>query len=414
MVRPVHGPHRRFTSVRLRNADPGWVVVVACCFVTFGVWNANVGFGVFLPVLSHEFGWSRGAISLAASLQLIAGGTIAFAVGAASDRFGPRLVLALSSVVSGAAFLLTSAVGALWHFYLLQGVLLGIGMAGMYLVPMATVAHWFTEKRGLAFGIILAGLNLAFVTGAPLSAFLIAGFGWRTAFRVLGGLVWVLTVPASLLTRLPPPGRIRVARSSTTVAQGVTFREALRDRRLWLLGLTWALTGIAQMMIMVHIVPYLLDRGVTLGSASLALTIFGISSIAGSLVVGAGADRIGARSAFGGCALLQCVTLAWILVGSSLPVLYVLVFWFGLGASGSNAIFVKTAPEVFGVRAIGAISGALSLGWRIGSALGPSVAGFLYDATGSYVVAFTVAVASLGVGFVSFALSVTSPRQHPA
>lgn len=382
------------------------MVLVACGFVMFGVWNANAGFGVFLPVLSHEFGWSRGAISLAASLQLIVGGTIAFAVGAASDRYGPRLVLALSSVVSGAAFFLTSAVDALWHFYLLQGVLLGIGMAGMYLVPTATVAHWFTQKRGLAFGILLAGLNLAFVTGAPLSALLIAGFGWRTAFRLLGGLVWIITVPASLFTRLPPPGRMRVARSPTTSASGATFREALRDRRLWLLALTWLLSGIAQMMMVVHTVPYLRDRGATLGSASLALTIFGISSIVGSLIVGAGADRIGARAAFGICTLLQGMTLAWILAGASLQLLYVLVFWFALGAAGSNAIFVKAAPEVFGVRAIGAISGVLSLGWRIGSALGPSLAGFLYDATGSYGVAFTVALASLGVGFASFALSV--------
>jgi MFS family permease len=102
------GYHRKHMfDVRRRQ---GWVVVGACSLVMFGVWNSHAGFGVFLPVLAGEFGWSRGAISIAPSLNLIIGGLIAFFVGAASDRYGPRLILAASAFFVGALFVLASRI----------------------------------------------------------------------------------------------------------------------------------------------------------------------------------------------------------------------------------------------------------------------------------------------------------------
>ena len=175
----------------------GWVVVGACSLVMFGVWNSHAGFGVFLPVLANEFGWSRGAISVAPSLNLIIGGLIAFFVGAASDRYGPRLILAASAVLVGALFALASRIDALWHLYAVLGVLLGVAMSSVYLVPTTTVSRWFVDRRGLALGILLAGLNLAFVTGPRLSAFLIERYGWRTTYLLLGALVWILAIPGA-------------------------------------------------------------------------------------------------------------------------------------------------------------------------------------------------------------------------
>src|SRR5499426_2099097 len=99
----------------------GWVVVGACSLAMFGVWNSYAGFGVFLPVLTNEFGWSRGAISVAPSLNLIIGGLIAFVIGAASDRYGPRLILTASAVLVGALFALASRIDALWHLYAVFG-----------------------------------------------------------------------------------------------------------------------------------------------------------------------------------------------------------------------------------------------------------------------------------------------------
>ena len=390
--------------------SPGWVVVAACFIAMFGVWNSHAGFGVFLPVLSQEFGWSRGAISVAASINLLMGGIIASAVGAASDRYGPRPILTLSALLAGAAFLLASAINALWHLYAVLGFMIGVGMSALYLVPTTTVSRWFVEQRGLALGILLAGLNLAYVTGPPLSAFLIGAFGWRTAYLVLGGLAWVIAIPASQLTRLPPGAAGAHTARGGGGAAGTTFRKALWQRPLWLLFASWLLLGFAQMMLAIHTVPYVKDRGVSLEAASLALTIFGVATILGRLLLGAVADRLGATPTFWFCQALQFLTLTWLLADPSLQVLYLLLAGFGFGVAGADTAVVKAATEAFAGPAVGAIMGILSFGWRCGAALGPAAAGFIYDATGSYTIAFGLASAGLVAGFALFTLAMSRLR----
>jgi len=389
----------------------GWVVVGACSLVMFGVWNSHAGFGVFLPVLAKEFGWSRGAISIALALNLTIGGLIAFVIGAASDRYGPRLILTISAVFVGALFALASRIDALWHLYLVLGVLLGVAMSSVYLVPTTTVSRWFVDRRGLALGILLAGLNVAFVTGPLLSAYLIERFGWRTTYLVLGALVWVLAIPGSMLTRFPPAPTGAGSRTDRSAASGgSTLGEALADRRLWLLVTAWMLLGFNQMMMSIHLVSYVNDQGVTLERASLALTILGTGTIAGRILFGIAADRIGTKPTFWFCLTIPIVTLLAIVAGPSLSVLDFLLFWLGLSAAGSDTTLVKGAVETFGVRAIGAVMGVLSLGWRCGAALGPTAAGFIYDAMGTYVLAFALAAGGLALSCAFFTLGTSAPR----
>jgi MFS family permease len=406
------GYHRDDMSDARRRQ--GWVVVGACSLAMFGVWNSYAGFGVFLPVLTSEFGWSRGAISVAPSLNLIIGGLIAFVIGAASDRYGPRLILTASAVLVGVLFALASQIDALWHLYAVFGVLLGIAMSSVYLVPTTTVSRWFVERRGLALGIMLAGLNLAFVTGPRLSAFMIERVGWRATYLVLGALVWILAIPGSLLTRFPPEHQDPVAQKDTPHSStGATLREALADRRLWLLVTAWMLLGFNQMMMSIHLVSFVKDQGVTLERASLALTILGTGTIAGRILVGIASDRIGTKPMFWVCLTLQVTALLSIMAGPSLSVLDVVLFWMGLAAAGSDTTVVKGAVETFGVRAIGAVMGVLSLGWRCGAALGPTTAGFIYDATGTYLPAFAMAAAGLVLSCAFFTFgTATSGRSR--
>ncbi len=383
----------------------GWVVVAACFVVMFGVWNSHSGFGVFLPVLAREFGWSRGAISVAASLNLIVGGLIAFLIGAASDRYGPRPVLLLSALAVGGLYALASTIDRLWHLYLILGVLLGFGMSSVYLVPTTTVSRWFVERRGLALGILLSGLNLAYLTGPVISAHLISRLGWRTTYLVLGGLVWLIAIPASLFTSFPPAGSDPQAASDPAApSRGATFQQALRDPRLWFLVLSWLLMGFGNMMMSVHLVSHVKDGGATLEAASLALTIMGAGTIVGRIFFGMAADRVGTKPTFWLCLSMQVVALVWIVTGPAPSALHLLILWFGLSSAGSDTSIVKGAVETFGVRALGAVMGIMSFGWRCGAALGPAAAGFLYDATGSYTIAFSLAAAGFVLGSAFFAL----------
>ncbi len=440
--------------MRQPKVNAGWGVVAAAFLGMCGTWIPHAAFGVFLPILSLEFGWSRGAIASVASLNLLLGGVLGFWAGAVSDRYGVRRILALSAAVTGTGYLLSATINTLWHFYLLLGVLLGVSMSGLYVLPTALVSRWFVEHRGLALGIVLAGLNLAYVAGGPLSAVLINAVGWRRAYLFLGRLVWLVAVPASFFMKAPPsesaaramtppgtattlrsPAACRIKRRSSAGSAGATlpgggsegaieapfdgpaagtpFREVLADRRLWLLALTWGLLGFANMMMAIHMVPYAKDQGITLERASLALTIYGVSSIGGRLLFGVAADRLGTRPTVWFCLTLQLMTFLGVLTRPPLLTFYFLILCFGLMSAGADTAVVKAASEVFGIRAIGAIMGFLSLGWRCGAAVGPAAAGFIYDATGSYIVAFGLATGALGVGLAFFTLG-TSPLRRRA
>ena len=171
--------------------------------VTYGISTPLAAYGVFLPVLAEHFGWSRGAISAALSVNLLVGGVAGFGVGALADRRGPRLLLVVTVTLAGAAFALVSVVGALWQLYLLIGLLGGIGMSSFYLLSTATVTHWFDERRGLALALVLVGFNLGYITGGPLAAWLIIKLGWRVAYWVLGGGCGLLSFCAAITVRLP-------------------------------------------------------------------------------------------------------------------------------------------------------------------------------------------------------------------
>ncbi|HEV8474836.1 MAG TPA: MFS transporter [Methylomirabilota bacterium] len=376
---------------------PRWRVVVALFVVTSCIASAVSTFGVFLPVLAERFTWSRGAISVALSINLVVGGLAAFAVGRFADRRGPRWALAVTVLVGALGFALSSRVTALWQFYLSYGVLVGVGMSSIYVLTAATVARWFHRRRGLALAIVLSGFNLGWLTGGPLAALLIGRWDWRVAYVVLGALVAAVGIPASLCVSYP-----RAVRSAPAAGPPAAARWPAADPRLWYLATAWAFLGLVFMMVTVHSVSYARDRGLSLEQASLALSAFGLGAISGRLLAGAAADRFGAVATMRVCLLVQGSALVTLLLGLPPWTLMGTLLVFGLGASGADNTFVKSVPDVFGVAALATVMSVVGLGWRSGAGLGPALAGFVHDATGSYTPSFTFAVVALIVGWTFF------------
>jgi predicted MFS family arabinose efflux permease len=186
---------------------------------------------------------------------------------------------------------------------------------------------------------------------------------------------------------------------------GLTMRDALADPRQWYLNAAWFLMGGLALMISVHVVPYARDQGISLAAAALSLTAYGLGAVTGRLSSGLVSDRLGAlvtiRIGYG----LQVVALALLLWVTSREALLLALACFGFGFAASDTMITKVIPDVFGMRALGAIMGVLTLGWRTGAAVGPAAAGFLYDATGSYAIPFGAAplVVLASWGFFSLA-----------
>ncbi len=325
-------------------------------------------------------------------------------------------MLVVTVLLAGTAFALVGTVDALWELYLLVGVLGGIGMSSFYLLGAATVTHWFVEGRGLALALVLVGFNLGYVTGGPLAAWLIDAHGWRIAYAILGGGCGLLTVLAALTVRLPRGAEARTPVSAglagppdAPAAPSATLRDALHDPRQWCLNVSWLLMGGLALMINVHIVPFARDAGIGLTGASLTLTAYGLGAAGGRLLGGAISDRVGPLATQRGAYLVTALALLSLRWAPSHAFLLAALVAFGAGFAATDTMVVKVVPDLFGVRAIGAIMGVLTLGWRSGAAAGPAAAGFMYDLTGSYALPFGVAPAVVLASWGFFALA-TSQR----
>ncbi|MBI2017396.1 MAG: MFS transporter, partial [Candidatus Rokubacteria bacterium] len=277
-----------------------WLIVAALFTVTYGMSTLLAAYGVFLPVLADTFGWSRGAIATALSLNLLISGLAGLAIGALADRHGPRVLLVLTVALAGAGFGLVATIEALWQLYLFVGVLGGVGLSSFYLLSAATVPRWFEARRGLALALVLVGFNLGYITAGPLAAWLIAGAGWRAAYALIGGGCGLITTLAALTVRLPRAPEVdalrgRATRSEATpaTAPSVTLAQSLADPRQWCLNVAWLLLGGLALMLSVHVVPFARDQGISLAGASLALTAYGVGAVAGRITAGAVSDRIG-------------------------------------------------------------------------------------------------------------------------
>jgi MFS family permease len=386
------------------DAAERWRVVAALFTVTVCVSTCVSAFGVFLPVLSDAFGWRRGAISLALTINLVLGGVAAFAVAAIAERHGPRLVLLLTVLIGAAGFALASTIDTLWQFYLAYGVMVGIGMSSIFVLSTAIVARWFVRGRGIALAVVLSGFNLGWLLGGPLAAFLIRHWGWRAAYVILAGIVAGIAVPATSWVRYPDGDRVTVAPAGAERGRlapvHMSLGDALGDWRLWLLWGAWFCMGLAFMTVTVHSVPFARDRGLPLERAALALTAYGFGAAVGRLVSGAVADRFGTMMTMYVCLAAQAGALAVLVGGPPTWALTAVLVVFGMGAAGSDNSFVKVVPDVFGLGALASVMSVLGLGWRSGAGLGPAGAGFLYDLTGSYTVPFAAALLVLGLGAV--------------
>jgi MFS transporter, OFA family, oxalate/formate antiporter len=390
--------------------------VAALLLVTYGMATPLAAYGVFLPVLAETFGWSRGAVSTALSVNLVLGGLAGLWLGARADRRDPRAMLVLTAALAGTAFALISTVNALWQLYLFVGVMGGVGMSSFYLLSAATIARWFETGRSLALALVLVGFNLAYISAGPLAAGLIAAFGWRAAYAVIGSGCGLMAALAASTVRLPRPweaARLPHAAIARSPAEsGVTFREALADPRQWYLNLAWLLLGGVTLMVSVHVVPFARDRGIGLAGASLALTAYGIGAVGGRLAAGALSDRLGTVTTIRAAYVVEMLALVALLWVPSREALLGSLVAFGAGFAASDTMLVKVVPDVFGMRALGAVMGVLSLGWRCGAALGPATAGFLYDLTGSYLLPFGAGPIAVAASWALFTLATVrrSPR----
>jgi MFS family permease len=390
----------------------GYVIVIAA-FITMAVmWGTFHAFGIFFNPMLAEFGWTRAMTSGAFSLSLLISGVSAIVMGRLTDKLGPKLVTMLCGVAIGLGYLLISQVTAIWQLYLLYGIVIGIAMGGSWVPFMSTVVRWFVARRSMVTGIVLAGLGIGGLIGPPLASWLISLYDWRTSYIIIGIVSLVIVILAALFLKRDPAQMGQLPYGADKQAEpgpmadneGLSFREALRTRRFWMFSGALFCFGFSLYVIMVHLAPHAIDLKISDFSAANILALIGGLGIVGMIVLGNAADRIGNRLTFIICFILMAAPLLWLIVAEKEWMLYAFAAIFGFGHGGFASSESPLAAKLFGLRAHGSILGTAVLGFSIGAAIGPVVAGYAFDLAGSYQLAFLLCAIVCIIGIV---LSIT-------
>jgi OFA family oxalate/formate antiporter-like MFS transporter len=384
----------------------GWVVV-GCAFAILCVaYGIQFTYGVFMPFISADTGWDRGSLSLPYSLYVFIYSALGVVTGRLTDRSGPRIVLTVGGCLLGLGVILMSRVHALWELYIALSIIAASGMSAAYVPCNATVVRWFTQKRGLALSITSSGASFGMFIFPPLTVALIGAYGWRGSYLVLGLLAIATTVGcATFIVRDPemmglhpdglPPHEPDLSDSilAKLPTENWTLAEAQGTAAFWLLNAIFTLTWLVVFMPMVHIVPFAIDLGISHFGAAMTISVVGFAGFGGRLAIGAISDRIGRVPALGSCLLLQALSFIGFTFSNGLALLYPAAALFGFSYGGITALFPALIGDFFGRIAIGAIVGFIFATAGSPAAFGPLIAGYIYDATKSYSVAFELSAA---------------------
>ncbi len=389
----------------------GYIVVAAAFLIITVMWGATYSFGVFFKPLLEEFGWTRAMTSGAFSLSLVLTGLFSVVAGKLTDRFGPRKVMTVCGVFLGSGYLLASQINTLWQLYLFYGVIVGVGMGGSFVPLASTVARWFVRRRGMMTGLAASGIGMGVLIMPPIASWIIAGYDWRTSYRVVGmvALVLIMSV-AQFLRRDPgqvgqlPYGESELAEKSGTQTAEFSLREAVHTRKFWMLGLAVGCFGLGLGTVVAHIVLHAMGMGITAASGAVILAVVGGASIAGRVTVGTASDRIGNKRGLIISFSFISIALFWLLAAGELWMLYLFAALFGFGYGGIAALGSPVVAELFGLSSHGVILGVTMIFVEGASAIGPVVAGHLYDITGSYQSAFFIYAVISVIGLILISL----------
>lgn len=406
----------------------GWWIVGASFILSFFTGGTFLyGFTTFFNPIRKEFGWSAAVTSVAFVLQRLEYGFMGPIAGILVDRVGPRKLMILGWLMIGLGFFSMSRIDSLWAFYL-TFLIIATGMSfGEYLVINTTIAHWFRRLRSRALTVVFVGFGTCGVI-APFLALSINKFGWRHSLAMVGIVMWFIGIPLSTIMRhkpsqygLLPDGDteevIRKSRDSDTDLSSAlpsmefTVNEAVRTRTFWLLAVAYLFQNLIFSSVLVHVVPYL--ESVSFPSTTAATVVTGITvlSLVGRIGFGILGDFFPKRYLI---ALAIVMQVAGVLIFSFidferswLVILFLLIFAPGYG--GPMPLKPGLQADYFGTRRYGTIMGLMSAVSMPAGLTSPVFAGWVFDVTGSYRLAWQI-IALMTLPAVFLMLLATPPK----
>jgi MFS family permease len=402
----------------------GWVIVATTCLIALVTVGGRNAFGVFVVPMSEEFGWNRSTISLAAALGFLVNGLGQPFVGRLFDTLGGRKVILASLAVFGVTTILLALTFHIIFLIAVFGIIMSIAWSGTSLTTTsALLSRWFQRRRATMLSLSTAGASAGGLLLVPLAMAVLQRTGWRLTWVVLGAMVLVVAWPlACVFLRddptdlgLSPDGdrpsaddrEVNPARAPGLL-ETETWRPALRSWPFWQLTGSYGVCGFTTAILTTHFIPYAIDRGFTPSTAATALGVMNGLNVVGVIVTGMLADRCGRKNLLalvyaargGAYALLLLAPDPWGLWG------FAAIAGFSYWATAP--LTTSLTADVYGLKALGTLSGLTFLAHQVGGAASIQFAGLMRDMTGSYTLPLTMA----GIFLLPAALSALSIRER--
>lgn len=395
-----------------------WIVAAVAFVALVGAAGFRATPSLFIVPLHDEFGWSRGTVGFAVSVNLLLYGITAPFAAALMDRFGIRRVVALALLLVSAGSGLTVFMSASWQLVLCWGILVGLGTGSMALAFVATITgRWFVKHRGLVTGVLTAGGAAGQLVFLPLLAWLVANHGWRGAALTVAACALVVVPLVVFLLRdypadvgtVPYGGTAAVAAAPSTVGAASravgALATAARTRAFWLLAGGFAICGASTNgLVGTHFVPAAHDHGMTETTAAGLLALVGLFDVVGTIVSGWLTDRVDPRILLGVYYALRggsLLVLPQLFSETAHPSILVFIIFYGLDWVATVPPTVALCREAFGA------DGPIVFGWvfaahQVGAAIAAGGAGLIRDSLGDYAMAWYIAGAlCLGAAVLS-------------
>jgi len=315
-----------------------------------------------------------------------------------------------TSCFIGLGFFLTSKTQSIWQLYLFYGILVGIGLSSIDVIALSITARWFEYRRGIVTGMVKVGTGAGQLIAPLTASLLIVGFGWRTSFVVIGILGMILLVLISRILHRDPEEMGLKPKSGTSSKDDVkaikginlSFGQAVRTHQFWLIFIVNFAVVYCLLIILVHIVPFARDLGLSAAKAAGVISTIGGVSMLGRFATGLFIDRFNSRLAMIFCFILLIFTLLWLQIADELWMIYLFAACYGIAHGGFFTAISPIVAEYFGIGAHGVLFGSIVFSGCFGGSLGPILAGHIFDVTGSYSLAFWLStfIALLGLGFI--------------
>ena len=421
---------KRLVSKRKGVFYGWWIVAAGTSLYFLGIGSVFYGFSAFFTPMVAEFGWSRAVTSGAYSLSRLEGGVEGPIIGWLIDKFGARKLIFIGVSLTGVGFMVLSRVNSALSLYLIFGLLVTMGFeTGFFHATTTATANWFIKKRSRALSFITAGGGFGGAVLVPFLALMITNFGWRWASIVMGIVVLVVGLPLAYVIRSRPEDKgllpdgeavVPIPEAAAEAAPidpdgqalpqtvdpeiNFTVREAMKTGTFWTFVTAMMLRACILSAIVVHQIPHLVDVGISYEAAAGCLGTMILLSVPGRLLFGWLGDRFDNRYLLFVTSAIQAVGILIFIQVNTVWMAYLFAVIYALGYGGAIPLTLNFRGRLFGRKAFATLGGMTSALTAVAAVAAPVFAGYVFDVSGSYKVAFYTFLGMVALSGVIFLL----------